>query len=222
VQQQAMQKKDARENLYTRLCPQTWSRKITRACVPLMVARLGAHWTSASCRELVYPIVQTMVVLEQLGGIAGHEEYEELRSANKACEGTLLQRMQETWNRGAKAMRDKTRELVMPFFRDNDCKIGAVQRIKWETFGVSADGNLLPDQQQIAVELAALPSPVINGTSNNARAFYDSSPHLVYTILQVNADSLSCLKPKRIARKGRNHFAPPAAAMAVNRARRPL
>ncbi len=43
-----------------------------------MVALLGANWTSASCRELVYPIVQTMVVLEEIGGIASHEEYEEL------------------------------------------------------------------------------------------------------------------------------------------------
>jgi hypothetical protein len=63
-----------------------------------------------------------MVVLEEIGGIASHEEYEELRAANKASEGTLLQWMQETCNRGAKAMRDKTKELVMLFFKDNDCK----------------------------------------------------------------------------------------------------
>jgi hypothetical protein len=167
VQQLAVQKADTRDNLYIRLCPQTCSRKITRACVPLMVARLGANWTAASCRELVYPIVQTMVVLEEIGGIASHEEYEELRAANKASEGTLLQRMQETCNRGAKAMRDKTRELVMLFFKDNDCKFRAVQRVKWEVFGVAADGTLLPDEHPIVVELAALGSPEINGTSNN-------------------------------------------------------
>jgi hypothetical protein len=120
-----------------------------------------------------------MVVLEEIGGIASHEEYEELRAANKTSEGTLLQRMQETCNRGAKAMRDKTRELVMLFFKDNDCKFRAVQRVKWNAFGVAADGNLLPDEHPIAMELAALGSPEINGTSNNlnASAFYYSSPH---------------------------------------------
>ncbi len=117
VQQLAVQKAEALDNLYTRLCCQTCSRKITSTCVPLMVARLGANWTSALCRELVYPIVQTMVVLEEIGGISSHEEYEEFSAANKASEGTLLQRMQETCNRGAKAMRDKTRELVMFFSR---------------------------------------------------------------------------------------------------------
>jgi hypothetical protein len=90
VQQLAVQKADALDNLYTLLCCQTCSRKITSACVPLMVARLGANWTSASCRELVYPIVQTMVVLEEIRGIASHEEYEEFIAANKASEGTLF------------------------------------------------------------------------------------------------------------------------------------
>jgi hypothetical protein len=72
-----------------------------------------------------------------------------------------------------------TRELVMLFFKDNDCKFRAAQRVKREVFGVAADGNLLPYEHPIVVELAALGSPEINCTLNNlnASAFYYSSPH---------------------------------------------
>jgi hypothetical protein len=119
-----MRKADARENLYTRLSLQTCLGKITSACVPLMVVCLSANWTSASCREFVYSIVQAMVVFKGMGGIDSHENYEELRAANQLSRGTLLQMMQETCNRGAEAFRDKTRELVMPvlYFEDTTVK----------------------------------------------------------------------------------------------------
>lgn len=216
---------DSKETLYSRLNMQTCTRKLTKLCVPVMVARLGQNWTAASSRCAVLPIFQTMVVDGSIGGIETHEEYEELRAASTKSEYTLLQQMRETNNRGAKAFRDRMRDLVIPFFKDNDNKIRTVRDVKWELFGISADHSLLSDEHPIAKQLAALPRPEINGTVRTVRDFADSSPDRVRAVLQVKRGSLCFSKQKRTVlnrQSGWNRFAPPSWAMAVYRPRRPL
>ncbi len=81
-----------------------------------MVARLGLQWFSASFRCFVIPIVQQVVVENNIAEIQSHDEYDELRAANTLAESRLLQMFQETCNNGGSAFRNKVRELVMPFF----------------------------------------------------------------------------------------------------------
>ena len=100
-----------------------------------MVARLGLHWDAASQRVNVYPIVQSMVVLHEIGGIQSHDEFEELRRARPAAEFSLHQQNQETNNRGAKAFRDKARELTMSFFIDQG-EEEKLAFVKMRVFGV--------------------------------------------------------------------------------------
>jgi hypothetical protein len=61
-----------------------------------------------------------MVVVHNIAGIDSYEEYDALRENRRAAEKTLLQGFQETNNRGAKAFRDKARELITPFFVKGD------------------------------------------------------------------------------------------------------
>ncbi len=77
---------DARPNLHSKLKEQTFSRKITRACVPLMVARIGHNWDAAGAANLVAPIVQTMVVAYNIAGIKDYDEYDALRNNRPAAE----------------------------------------------------------------------------------------------------------------------------------------
>ncbi len=81
----------------------------------MMVARIWHNWDAAAMQPLIAPIVQTMFVVHRIAGIESHEEYDELRDNRHAAEKTLLQGFQETSNRGAKAFRDRARELIIPF-----------------------------------------------------------------------------------------------------------
>ncbi len=127
-----MQEQQARliDNLFSKLQHQSYTRKITRASVPWMVARLGLQWYSASFRCFVIPIVQQVVVENNFAGIQSHDEYDELRAANTSAECRLLQKFQETCNNGGRAFRNKVRELVMPLFQDGDGKDPVVQELK--------------------------------------------------------------------------------------------
>jgi hypothetical protein len=111
---------DARPNLHSKLKGGSFSRKITRTCVPLMVARIGHNWDSAGEASRVAPIVQTMVVVHNIADIKDYDEYDALRENRPVSERVLLQGFQETNNRGAKAIRDRMRELIMPFFVQGD------------------------------------------------------------------------------------------------------
>ena len=118
-----------------------------------------------------------MVVQERIRNIATHEEYEECRAASKTSETMLLQQMRETNNRGAKALRDKVRELVIPFFRENEHRIPMVAEVKQEVFGVSDDQSLLNRKSPVYLALYKLPPTVINGNARHVREFADLSPH---------------------------------------------
>ncbi len=85
-----------------------------------MVARIGHNWDATAMQNLVAPIDQTMVVVHNIAGIQDYDEYVLLRENRRAAERTLLQGFQETNNRGAKAFRDKARELIMQFFVKGD------------------------------------------------------------------------------------------------------
>ena len=125
----------------------------------------------------MYPIVQTMVVQERIGEIETHEEYEECRAASKSAKTMLLQQMLEILFRGAKALRDKVRELVIPFFRENEHRIPMVAEVKQEVFGVSDDKSLLNYEHPVYLALHKLPPPVINGNAHHVREFADLSPY---------------------------------------------
>ncbi len=74
---------DARPNLHSKLggvevgTSKSFSRKITRSCVPLMVARIGHNWDAAAMQPLIAPMVQTMVVVHNTAGIESYDEYDE-------------------------------------------------------------------------------------------------------------------------------------------------
>jgi hypothetical protein len=85
-----------------------------------MVARIGHNWDSAGEASRVSPIVQTMVVVHKIADIQDYDEYDALRENRPVSERVLLQGFQETNNRGAKAFRDRMRELIMPFFVKGD------------------------------------------------------------------------------------------------------
>jgi hypothetical protein len=53
---------------------QSFSRKITRICAPLIVARIGNNWdaTAMQLETLIAPIVQTMVVVHNIAGIESY------------------------------------------------------------------------------------------------------------------------------------------------------
>ncbi len=159
MQEQQAHLIDSWENLFSKLQHQSFTRKITRASVPWMVARLGLQWYSASFRCYVIPIVQQVpvVVENHITGIESHDEYDELHAANTSAESRLLQKFQETCNNGGRAFRNKVRELVMPFFQEGNGKDPVVQDIKWKVFGVAANKNILDDEHPVARALVQLP-----------------------------------------------------------------
>ena len=53
---------DASDNVLERLGKQTFTRELLKKAVPVMVARLGPCFPSASSRPLLTPIIQTVVV----------------------------------------------------------------------------------------------------------------------------------------------------------------
>jgi hypothetical protein len=85
-----------------------------------MVARIGHNWDAASMQNLIAPIVQTMGVVHNIAGIQDYDKYDALRENRRAAEKTLLRGFHETNNRGAKAFRDRARELIMPFLVKGD------------------------------------------------------------------------------------------------------
>jgi hypothetical protein len=94
----------------------------------------------------VIPIVQQVVVKNNIAEIQSHDEYDEIRAANTSAEtpeSRLLQKFQETCNNGGRAFRNKVRELVMPFFENGDGKDPVVQDMKWKVIW-SCCGPLYP------------------------------------------------------------------------------
>jgi hypothetical protein len=80
----------------------------------------GHYRDAAAMQPLIAPIVQTMVVVHHIAGIESYDEYDELRDNRRAAGKPLLQGFQETNNRGAKAFRDRARELIIPYFVKGD------------------------------------------------------------------------------------------------------
>ncbi len=98
-----------------------------------MVARIGHYWDAAAMKPLIALIAQTMVVVQNIAGIQSYDEYDELREKRRAAEKPVLQAFQETNDRGAKAFRDRVRELIMPFF----CIVTNVMALWKKTSGTS-------------------------------------------------------------------------------------
>ena len=158
-----MRANDARDNLKSKLSGQTHSRKMTRTCVPWMVARLGLHWTAASLRSQVTPIVQSMVVQHNIGGIESHDQYEELYKVNPRMEFVLLQQHQETNNKNAKAFRDRARELVMEFFEETADKDRRINHVKWKVFGTAAGAPIMTGEHPVMRACFAVGPPIVEG-----------------------------------------------------------
>ncbi len=83
LQQVELRSNDARHNRNTKLSAQIFTSKTTRACVPLMVARLSLPWDASSQKHQVYPgpIMQTMVKQVKIYSIERRDAYEDLRQA---------------------------------------------------------------------------------------------------------------------------------------------
>jgi hypothetical protein len=167
---------DARDNLKSKLSGQTHSRKMTRTCVPWMVARLGLHWTAASLRSQVTPIVQSMVVQHNIGGIESHDQYEELYKVNPRMEFVLLQQHQETNNKNAKAFRDRARELVMEFFEETVDKDRRINHVKWKVFGTAAGAPIMTGEHPVMRACFAVGPPIVEGQFHTQRASVPAAP----------------------------------------------
>jgi hypothetical protein len=92
---------DAHANLHSKLgFTQSFSRKITRTCVPLMVAHIWHDWDTAAMQSLVASIIQTMIMVHNIAGIDSYDEYDELRENCRVSAKSLLQGFPDTNNRG--------------------------------------------------------------------------------------------------------------------------
>ncbi len=87
---------DASDNILARLGKQTVARVLLKKAVPVMVARLGPRCPSAYSRSMLTPIVQTVVVRDNIAGIASREEYIALRNASSEAEGVFISNLQAT------------------------------------------------------------------------------------------------------------------------------
>ena len=220
-----MRANDARDNLKSKLSGQTHSRKMTRTCVPWMVARLGLHWTAASLRSQVTPIVQSMVVQHNIGGIESHDQYEELRKVNVRMEFALLQQHQETNNKNAKAFRDRARELVMEFFEDTADKDRRINHVKWKVFGTAAGAPIMTGEHPVMRACFAVGPPIVEGQfhthpstarrarrAHPSRRTHPSPPRAPRALRAPRAARAARIRPRPAPRAQRASFPPAARA----------
>ena len=109
-----------------------------------MVSRLGPRFPAASLRGLLFPIVRTVVVENEIAKIRSHHDYAELRTASPYTEFVFLQKMQETLQKNLSNFRKDMSGVVTKFFQ-NDTTCPMLNHVKFETFGVVA-GNAIMDQ----------------------------------------------------------------------------
>ena len=172
-----------------------------------MVARLGLHWTAASLRSHVTPIVQSMVVQHNIGGI-------ELHKVNVRMEFALLQQHQETNNKNAKAFRDRAREIVMEFFEDTADKDRRINHVKWKVFGTSGGAPIMTGEHPVMRACFAVGPPIVEGQ------FY-THPSAARILLMVphpgppRAARTARILPHRAPRAPRAYSCPPPSSIAL-------
>ena len=135
-------------------------RKIQAGCVAWLVNLLGIRWSSSVCRAQVAPIVQYLVLRQELGGIDSSDKYSACKNANQKSEFHFLQSIQQTQNKTAKQHRDKIRELVMEFFTATSDKM--INTIKQEVFDVADGAPIVGRDHPVVQAMMALPAPVKN------------------------------------------------------------
>ncbi len=128
------------------------------AIAPRIPRSLSIQWFSASFRCFVIPIVQQVVIEHGITDIESHNEYGGLRAAKASSENRLMQKFQETCNYGGRALRNRARKLVMPFFQEENGKDPVLQKLTCKIFGVPVDAGVLVDKHPVAQALCLLPS----------------------------------------------------------------
>ena len=114
-------------------------------------------------RPHLFPIVQTVVVEQNLAGIETHEDYSALRSASLDAEGALLAKMQETLQKNWGSFRHSMRDLVMEFFKA-ETREADLNHVKWNVFGRPAGTYLMETDHPTVAACWAHPHPMVKGT----------------------------------------------------------
>jgi hypothetical protein len=152
----------AGDNLFERLKGQSASRQILKHSVAVMASRLGIRFPCASLRPLLYPIVQSIVVERNIGGIESHTNYNDLRTASPEAEGYLLQKMQETLQKNLGAFRKDMRDLVLPFFEDTE-NSSELTYVKYHVFDKAGGAPIMDAHHQTLRACFTHPSPLVKG-----------------------------------------------------------
>jgi hypothetical protein len=149
----------SRDNLNERFGKgQSGTRLLLRHAVSVMVSRLGPRFPGASMRGELNPMVQTVVVEQEIAGIESHDDYSELRGASLDAEVIFLTRLQVTLQKNLGSFRKDMRDLVVGFFEDNtlDPKIN---HIKFHVSGSPAGGPIMESDHPTMQACFALPFP---------------------------------------------------------------
>ena len=154
---------DAGDNLLERLGNQTVSRQLLKKAVPIMVSRLGPRFPSASCRSLLTPIIQTVVVEHNIAGIKSREEYIALRNACTDAEVVFTANLQATLQKNMGALRKSVRDLVAEFVEEfSTCP--KINYVKDHVFGKAGGLPLVPRTHNILTACFQHPCPPLKGT----------------------------------------------------------
>ena len=154
---------DASDNILARLGKQTVTRVLLKKAVPLMVARLGPRFPAASSRSLLTPIVQTVVVEQNIAGITSREEYIALRNASTEAEGVFISHLQGTLQKNMGALRKSVRDLVAEFVEE-DTFCPMINYVKEHVFGKVDGLPLVPRTHHILAVCYEHPCPPLKGT----------------------------------------------------------
>ena len=175
---------DASDNVLERLGKQTFTRELLKKAVPVMVARLGSRFPSASSRPLLTPIIQTVVVEHNIAGIKSREEHIELCNVNPEAETVFTLNLQATLQKNMGALRKSVRDLVAEFV-ENHTVCPMINYVKENLFGRSGGLPLVPRTHHVLGTCFDHPCPPLKGTLLSFMNKFHPGPTL--TLLRVLA-----------------------------------
>ena len=151
---------DAGDNTLARLGKQAVTRMLLKKAVPVTITRLGPRFPFASSRSLLTPIVQTLVVDNNIGGIGNRDEYNALRNASVEAGGAFIAQLQAALQKNMGALRKSVRDLVAAFVEEEtECTM--INYVKEHVFGMP-DG--LPLVLKTLAACFEIPCPSLKGT----------------------------------------------------------
>ena len=94
------------------------------------------------------PIVQTLVVEHNIGGINSRDDYIALRNASVEAEGTFIAQLQATLQKNMGALRKSVRDLVAAFVEEEtECTM--INYVKEHVFGMPDGLPLMPKTHHV-------------------------------------------------------------------------